>query len=153
VARGLPHLAARRREHARSPDAGLGRDPHRPGSTRWRLTTVTTGWAPSPSPSPSVGPTDAVAKTELLFLDGTVRGTTGCATFTAPARIEGAVVTFGALTVDRDGCKPKDRTDLDALEAVLSGAVSARVNEDSLSLIHPSRRGLTFEAAASRQAE
>ncbi len=116
--------------------------------TRWRLTKVTSGWVPSASPSPSAGPAAPLAVTELRFVDGVVRGTSGCARFTGPARVDAGTVNVGALIVDRSDCGAGARTDVESLRAVLSGAVSARIVENSLLLIHPSRRGLTLESAS-----
>lgn len=92
--------------------------------------------------------TKATAETSLLFLDGTVRGTSGCAEFVGPARIDAGAVTFGALEVDRSACKAKARTDVGSLEAVLAGPVTVRIVENSLLLLSPSKRGLTFEASS-----
>ncbi|MGQ0468076.1 MAG: META domain-containing protein [Sporichthyaceae bacterium] len=118
-------------------------------NTRWKLTSVT--FPPTTAtgaPDASVGTAPPLSQTELTFADGTVRGSTGCASFSGPAQVSGGEVVVGELTVARSNCVAGVDNDLEVVAVVLNGKVSARIVESSLTLVGPSRHGLTFEADA-----
>jgi heat shock protein HslJ len=127
--------------------------PDRPlEGTRWKLTSVTFPSPPTAAPDTAVGSAPPLSATELTFSGGTVNGTAGCARFSAPARIDGGRIVVGELDVTRSNCVEGVEDDLEAVAVVLNGTVSARVVEGSLTLIGPSRHGLTFEASPAPEA-
>jgi heat shock protein HslJ len=104
--------------------------------TRWLVVGTIDGESASSVPG----------EAHLTIADGRVAGHGGCNDFGGDAETGGDAIRFGEIESTARGCEP----DLEALErhvfSVLEGEVAYRIESGSLTLDHPSGRGLMLRA-------
>lgn len=115
-------------------------EPARPlVGTRWTVTTLIDGQTASSGP---VGTPPAT----MTFGKDRVEVFAGCNSGSAGYRISGDTMTFEPLVLTRKACPGEIMTLESAVVAVLEGSVTYRVESATLTLEHPSGKGLQLRA-------
>ncbi len=114
--------------------------------TRWEVTHLTRGPAPSASPDPnsSVSAAAAPSGAYLQFADGRVTGSDGCNSLFGDAAIAGEHITFGPIATTKKACP--QMTGTDDVRAVLTGTVRWRIDHNVLTLTNADGTGLQLQA-------
>lgn len=106
-------------------------DPDRPVTgTVWTVTTLRT-----PDAVTSSLALDTAAPTVTLADDGTVAGTTGCNSFSGPAQVRDATITFGALATTLAACDDPETAAIERhILSVLAGETTYTVDGTEMTL-------------------
>lgn len=111
--------------------------------TRWKVDSALMA-----SPSGDAGSTSAsppFSPAELVFTDTAVNGKVGCATLAGPAKRDGDKIRFGQVVADQSKCLDGEPA-VGELLSVLKGDVALTFRHLSMTLMHPSGKGLSLRA-------